>query len=98
MIRVVFLGPPGAGKGTQAQILERRYGVRQISRGDMLRRHGQEGTPLGKEAQAFMDRGYLVPHALITELFEEELSDAAQCFVLDGFPRTVPQAEALDAL
>ncbi len=98
MIRVVFLGPPGAGKGTQAQILERRYGVRQISTGDILRRHRQEGTPLGKEAQAFMDRGDLVPDALIIKMFEEELSDGSQGFILDGFPRTVPQAEALDAL
>ena len=97
MIRVVFLGPPGAGKGTQAQILEQRFGVRQISTGDILRRHRQEGTPLGKEAQAYMDRGDLVPDALIIKMFEEELGHT-DAFILDGFPRTVPQAEALDAL
>lgn len=98
MIRVVFLGPPGAGKGTQARILEQRYGAKQISTGDILRRHRSEGTPLGKEAQAYMDRGDLVPDALIIKMFEEELGGGTQGFVLDGFPRTVPQAEALDAL
>ncbi|HXF33789.1 MAG TPA: nucleoside monophosphate kinase, partial [Candidatus Acidoferrales bacterium] len=98
MIRVVFLGPPGAGKGTQAQILEHQYGVRQISTGDILRRHRQEGTALGKEAQAYMDRGDLVPDDLIIKMFEEELGDGTTGFILDGFPRTVPQAEALDAL
>lgn len=96
-IRVLFLGPPGAGKGTQAQILEKRYGARQISTGDILRRHRSEGTPLGKEAQSYMDRGALVPDALIIEMFEEELGHT-DAFILDGFPRTVPQAEALDAL
>jgi adenylate kinase len=98
MIQVIFLGPPGAGKGTQAQILEQRYGARQISTGDILRRHRQEGTPLGKEAQAFMDRGDLVPDALIIKMFEEELGDGTKGFILDGFPRTVPQAQALDEL
>lgn len=98
MIRVVFLGPPGAGKGTQAQLLEQRFGVRQISTGDILRRNRQQGTPLGKEAQAYMDRGDLVPDDLIVKMFEEELGDGTRGFILDGFPRTVPQAEALDAL
>lgn len=97
MIRVIFLGPPGAGKGTQARILEQKYGVRQIATGDILRRHRQEGTPLGKEAEAYMDRGALVPDELIIKMFEEELGET-DGFILDGFPRTVPQAEALDAL
>ncbi len=98
MIRVVFLGPPGAGKGTQAQILEQKYGARQISTGDILRRHRQAGTALGKEAQAYMDRGDLVPDDVIIKMFEDELGNVAQGFILDGFPRTVPQAQALDAL
>lgn len=98
MIRVIFLGPPGAGKGTQAQALEQRYGARQISTGDILRRHRQAGTPLGKQAQGYMDRGELVPDKLIIEMFEEELGGGSAGFILDGFPRTVPQAEALDAL
>jgi adenylate kinase len=98
MIRVVFLGPPGAGKGTQAQLLEQRYGARQISTGDILRRHRQHGTALGKEAQAYMDRGDLVPDQLMIKMIEEELGGDQHGFILDGFPRTVPQAEALDAL
>jgi adenylate kinase len=97
MIRVVFLGPPGAGKGTQAQILVQKYGVRQIATGDILRRHRQQGTPLGKEAQGYMDRGELVPDALIIKMFAEELGET-EGFILDGFPRTVPQAQALDEL
>jgi len=98
MIGVVFLGPPGAGKGTQAQILEQKYGARQISTGDILRRHRQAGTALGKEAQAYMDRGDLVPDDVIIKMFEAELGDGTKGFILDGFPRTVPQAQALDAL
>jgi adenylate kinase len=97
MIRVVFLGPPGAGKGTQARVLERRYGARQIATGDILRRHRQRGSELGKQAQGYMDRGELVPDELIIKMFEDELGDL-DGFILDGFPRTVPQAEALDTL
>jgi len=91
------LGPPGAGKGTQAKVLEERFGYRQISTGDILRRNVAEGTPLGVEAKAFMDRGDLVPDDLIIRMMEHELNDPAEV-ILDGFPRTVPQAEALDAL
>jgi len=98
MMRVVFLGPPGAGKGTQAQLLEQKYGARQISTGDILRRHRRQETALGKEAQAFMDRGDLVPDDVIIKMFEAELGDGTKGFILDGFPRTVPQAQALDAL
>jgi adenylate kinase len=96
-LRLVMLGPPGAGKGTQAQILERRYGVRQISTGDILRRHRAEKTALGLEAQPYMDRGDLVPDSIIIGMMETDLP-RDRGFVLDGFPRTVPQAEALDEM
>jgi adenylate kinase len=96
-LRLVMLGPPGAGKGTQAQILERRYGVRQISTGDILRRHRAEKTPLGLEAQPYMDRGDLVPDSIIIGMMESDLP-RDRGFVLDGFPRTVPQAKALDEM
>jgi adenylate kinase len=95
---VVFLGPPGAGKGTQAQILERRHGLTQLSTGDLLRKHRSDGTPLGVAAQGYMDRGELVPDALIIAMMEEELDRAQGGVLLDGFPRTVAQAEALDEL
>ena len=96
-MRVVFLGPPGAGKGTQAKILEERFGARQISTGDLLRKHVAEGTELGRQAKSFMDSGGLVPDDLIIAMMEGELA-ASGAFILDGFPRTVPQAEALDAM
>ncbi len=95
-IRLIFLGPPGAGKGTQARFIEERYGVRQLSTGDMLRRHRREGSELGRRAQSYMDKGELVPDALIIEMMAGELGETG--FILDGFPRTVPQAEALDDL
>jgi adenylate kinase len=94
---LVFLGPPGAGKGTQAKILEDRYAHRQISTGDLLRVHRANKTPLGLEAQSYMDRGALVPDDLIIRMMEGELTNAADVIV-DGFPRTVAQAEAFDAL
>src|SRR5471030_1279157 len=94
---LVFLGPPGAGKGTQAKILEERYGMRQISTGDILRRHRAENTPLGIEAQGYMDSGKLVPDDLIIRMMEQELAKPGDVIV-DGFPRTIPQAEAFDAL
>jgi adenylate kinase len=96
-VNLILLGPPGAGKGTQAKILEERFGYRQISTGDILRRNVAEGTPLGVEAKSFMVRGDLVPDDLIIRMVEHELTDPAEV-ILDGFPRTVPQAEALDAL
>ena len=96
-MNLIFLGPPGAGKGTQAKVLEERFGYRQISTGDILRRNVAEGTPLGIEAKAFMDRGDLVPDGLIIRMMEHELNDPAEV-ILDGFPRTVPQAAALDDL
>ncbi|HXE73439.1 MAG TPA: adenylate kinase [Candidatus Nitrosotenuis sp.] len=98
-MRLVLLGPPGAGKGTQAQGLQARYGVPHISTGDMLREHRQQGTELGRQAQAYMDAGELVPDGLILDMVSQRLGqpDAARGFLLDGFPRTLPQARALQA-
>ncbi|HEY5340434.1 MAG TPA: adenylate kinase [Candidatus Aquilonibacter sp.] len=96
-VDIVLLGGPGAGKGTQAQILQKRFGYRQISTGDLLREHRKNGTPLGRAAEDFMKRGDLVPDDLMIKMVEGELDgDAAVLF--DGFPRTVAQAQALDAL
>jgi len=97
MITVIFLGPPGAGKGTQAKILEERYGAVQIAPGDILRRHRREGTELGKLAQSYMDSGALVPDDVIIKMMEGELA-ANPSVILDGFPRTSAQAEAFDAM
>ena len=94
---LIFLGPPGAGKGTQAKVLEDRFAHRQISTGDLLRGHRARQTPLGLEAQAFMDRGALVPDDVIIRMMANELSDAGDVIV-DGFPRTVAQAQAFDAI
>jgi len=96
-IRVVFLGPPGAGKGTQAKQLETRYGARQISTGDILRANLAAGTPLGLQAKSYMDAGELVPDDVIVGMMQTELQKS-ESFILDGFPRTVAQAEALDTL
>ena len=98
--RVVFLGAPGAGKGTQARRLAAGWAVPQVATGDMLREAVAEGTPLGREAKRFMDSGALVPDEVVIGLVDERLArpDAASGYVLDGFPRTVAQAEALDAL
>lgn len=97
MADIVLLGGPGAGKGTQAQILVRSFGYRQLSTGDLLRQHKLEGTELGKAAEGYMTRGELVPDELIIKMVEGELHDGALA-LFDGFPRTVAQAEALDAL
>jgi adenylate kinase len=96
-VNLIFLGPPGAGKGTQAKALEERFGYRQVSTGDILRANRRDKTPLGVEAQSYMDRGALVPDDLIIRMMEPVL-DAAGNVILDGFPRTVAQAEALDDL
>jgi len=95
-VDIVFLGGPGAGKGTQAQILQKHFGYRQISTGDLLRAHKRDGTELGKAAADYMSRGALVPDDLIIKMVEGELSDDAALF--DGFPRTVAQAQALDEM
>ena len=97
---LILIGPPGAGKGTQAQRLVELLGVPQISTGDMLRAAAAAGTPLGQKAKTFMDAGKLVPDEVVVGLCDERLRqpDCSQGFMLDGFPRTLPQAEALDAL
>ena len=97
-MRLVLMGPPASGKGTQAKFLVERYGVPQISTGDMLRAALAAGTALGTEAQKYMSAGKLVPDSVVIGLVEErlQLEDAKKGFILDGFPRTVPQAEALD--
>ena len=99
-LRVIFLGPPGAGKGTQAQALAREWGVPHVATGDMLREAVAAETPLGLEAKRHMDSGGLVPDDVVIGLVGERLAqpDAKAGVVLDGFPRTVTQAEALDAL
>jgi adenylate kinase len=96
-MRILLLGLPGAGKGTQAQFLVERYGIPQISTGDMLRAAMKANTPLGNEARSFMDRGALVPDSIVIELVKERVkaADCANGFIMDGFPRTLPQAEAL---
>ncbi|MBV8197044.1 MAG: adenylate kinase [Candidatus Eremiobacteraeota bacterium] len=97
-MRLVFLGPPGAGKGTQARLLGERFGVKQISTGDILRVHQSQETALGREARGYMQRGELVPDALVIAMIEAELELAPSGWVMDGFPRTVAQAEALDEM
>ncbi len=99
-MRITLMGPPGSGKGTQAQRLVEKYQVPQISTGDLLRAAVAAGTPLGQQAQAIMARGELVPDDLVIGIIRERLAepDAERGFILDGFPRTVNQAKALDEL
>jgi adenylate kinase len=98
--RVVLLGPPGAGKGTQAKLLQEAFAACQISTGDILRKAVAEKTPLGREAAQYIDRGALVPDDVIVKLVAERLKGKGceKGFILDGFPRTIPQAKSLDAI
>ncbi len=98
-MRLILLGAPGAGKGTQAAHITEKYGVPQISTGDMLRAAVKAGTPMGLEAKKFMDAGALVPDEVIIGLVKERIKqpDAAKGFLFDGFPRTIPQADAMKA-
>jgi len=97
-MRIVLLGAPGAGKGTQAKKLIEKYGIPQISTGDILRKAVADGTPLGKEAKSYMDKGELVPDSVVIGLVKERLQqdDCKKGFILDGFPRNTAQAETLD--
>jgi adenylate kinase len=97
---VIFLGPPGAGKGTQARQIAESYGAPHLSTGDMFRDHVSRGTPLGLRAKPIMERGELVPDDLVLSMVEERISrpDCSDGFILDGFPRTLPQAEKLDEI
>ncbi len=97
-MNIIMLGPPGAGKGTQAKMLVEKLGIPQISTGDMLRAAVKEGTPMGLKAKEYMDGGKLVPDEVVIGIVKDRLgaADCAKGFILDGFPRTIPQAEALD--
>ncbi len=97
-MNIIFLGPPGAGKGTQAQKICEALSIPQISTGDILRRAMKEGTETGKKAKSYIDAGQLVPDEVIIDIVKERLAmdDCRNGYILDGFPRTVPQAEALD--
>lgn len=97
-MNLILLGPPGAGKGTQAAKIIEKYEIPHISTGDIFRENIKEGTPLGKKAQEYMNRGELVPDSLVIEIATDRLTkdDCKEGFLLDGFPRTVEQAEALD--
>ena len=99
-MKIVLLGPPGAGKGTQADVLVKKLLVPHISTGDMFRAAISNGTELGKEAKSYMDKGQLVPDVVTVGIIRDRISmsDCREGFLLDGFPRTLPQAEALDSL
>jgi adenylate kinase len=99
-MQIVIFGPPGAGKGTQAKFISEGFNIPHISTGDILRENVREGTPLGKKAKAFMDKGALVPDELLIDLIKERLQkpDTRKGFLLDGYPRTLTQAKALDEI
>ncbi|NGP87136.1 adenylate kinase [Fodinibius halophilus] len=99
-MRIIIFGPPGAGKGTQAQLISKEYGIPHLSTGEIFRSAIKNETPLGKEVKSILDAGELVPDEKVVELVEEELKDDKydDGYILDGFPRTVPQAEAFDEI
>ncbi len=98
MMRIILLGPPGTGKGTQAALLKNHYGVPHISTGDIFRENIKSNTPLGQEAKRFIDKGSLVPDEVTINMVKDRLAkdDCKGGFILDGFPRTIPQTDALD--
>lgn len=100
MLNIILFGPPGAGKGTQSEFIIKKYNLTHIATGDLFRKHLSEGTDLGKLAQTFMDQGKLVPDEVVIGMVDEKVKENPKVagFIFDGFPRTVPQAEALDAL
>ncbi len=99
-MRVILLGPPGSGKGTQGDMIQEKYALPRISSGDLLRDAVQKATPLGRQAESFMNRGELVSDAVVVNMIQERilLSDCRNGYILDGFPRTIPQAERLDEI
>lgn len=100
MINIILFGPPGAGKGTQSAKLIEKYSLTHISTGDLFRKHLKEGTPLGKLAQDFMNKGNLVPDQVVIDMVDDKIKSSGNIsgIIFDGFPRTIPQAEALDNL
>ena len=100
MINLILFGPPGAGKGTQSAKLIEKYSLTHISTGDLFRKHLKEGTPLGKLAQDYMSKGNLVPDQVVIDMVDEKISTSGEMngIIFDGFPRTIPQAQALDKL
>jgi adenylate kinase len=100
MINLILFGPPGAGKGTQSAKLIEKYSLTHISTGDLFRKHLKEGTPLGKLAQDYMNKGNLVPDQVVIDMVDDKINSSGKItgIIFDGFPRTIPQAEALDKL
>jgi adenylate kinase len=100
MINLILFGPPGAGKGTQSAKIIEKYSLTHISTGDLFRKHLKEGTPLGKMAQDYMNKGNLVPDQVVIDMVDDKINSAGKIegTIFDGFPRTIPQAEALDKL